>query len=276
MTPFFSIITVCLNPGSKLAPTLQSVLEQDFADYELLLKDGGSTDTSLQTVKADGERVRLISKADRGIYDGMNQAVLEAKGEFVFFLNCGDVFADGHVLTRMAQTIRQMELIWKENGQKPGERHKIFYGDVLERLTGQRVASNPSLNAFGCYRNVPCHQACFYERELLLQHLFQLQYRVRADYEQFLWCFFKGEANPYYVELLITDYEGGGFSETKENLVQSKKEHREIVRKYMTCAQRIRFRAIMLLTLAPLRTWLSHNERTAGFYHHIKRVCYRK
>ena len=57
--------------------------------------------------------------------------------------------------------------------EQTGTEHSaIYYGNVYERVTGQLVSSNPKLNAFGCYRNVPCHQACFYERELLLRHPF--------------------------------------------------------------------------------------------------------
>lgn len=270
MTPFFTIITVCLNPGKKLSKTLQSVWEQDFEDYELIIKDGGSTDGALTGLETCAPKVRFIRKKDVGIYDAMNQAVGEARGEYVFFLNCGDLLADPQVLSRMAEAIRSFGMKQQE------ENHKIFYGNVSEGLTGQTVTSNPSLTPFGCYRNVPCHQACFYERELLWQHPFELQYRVRADYEQFLWCFFEGGANPQYVELTVTEYEGGGFSETKENLRLSGREHREIVRKYMTTGQRFLYRTALLLTLAPLRTWLSRNERTAGLYNRIKSRCYRK
>lgn len=268
MTPFFSIITVCLNPGKKLSETLKSVWQQDFADYELVIKDGGSTDGSLTGIEQCKEKVRFICQKDSGIYDAMNQAVAKACGEYVFFLNCGDLLADPQVLSRMAEAIRT------DRAEKKQEEHQIFYGNVFETLTGQTVISNPSLTAFGCYRNVPCHQACFYRRELLLQHPFQLQYRVRADYEQFLWCFFEGRANPQYVELTVTEYEGGGFSETKENLARSKREHRQIVKQYMTVWQRFLYRTVLLLTLAPLRTWLSRNERTAGFYNRIKSRCY--
>lgn len=270
MTPFFSIITVCLNPGKKLSETLKSVWRQEFTDYELIIKDGGSTDGSLTGIEQCKEKVRFIREKDSGIYDAMNQAVAKACGEYVFFLNCGDLLADPQVLSHMAEAIRGYP------AERKQEEHQIFYGNVFETLTGQTVISNPSLTAFGCYRNVPCHQACFYRCELLLQHPFELQYRVRADYEQFLWCFFEGGANPQYVELTVTEYEGGGFSETKENLRLSGREHREIVRKYMTTGQRFLYRTVLLLTLAPFRTWLSRNERTAGLYNRIKSRCYHK
>ena len=45
--PFFSIIVVALNPGKRLEKTLESIVNQTFTDYEVILKDGGSTDGSL-------------------------------------------------------------------------------------------------------------------------------------------------------------------------------------------------------------------------------------
>ena len=268
MTPFFTIIVVCLNPGEKLLQTLQSIQKQEFRDYEIVLKDGGSTDGSLQKLDPEQSGLHVVTKPDRGIYDAMNQAVEVAKGRFVFFLNCGDWFMDEQVLANMHDRIAGQE-------QTGTEQSAIYYGNVYERVTGQLVSSNPKLNAFGCYRNVPCHQACFYERELLLRHPFQLEYRVRADYEQFLWCFFEAKANPFYTGITVADYEGGGFSETKKNLAVSKEEHRKIVQKYMSFGQRFTYRLILCLTLAPLRTRISKNEKTAALYNRLKAALYR-
>ena len=53
--------------------------------------------------------------------------------------------------------VRNAEDVYKRQGT---ERSAIYYGNVYERVTGQLVSSNPKLNAFGCYRNVPCHQRC--------------------------------------------------------------------------------------------------------------------
>lgn len=269
MQPFFSVIVVCLNPGDKLMKTLKSIEKQSFRDWEVVVKDGMSSDGTFEAAKAFAENqtgnVRVIQKKDAGIYDAMNQAVEEACGRYVYFLNCGDCFYSEKVLEEMADFISE-----KEYGEKPG----IFYGNIFERVTGQQVASNPKIDAFGCYRNVPCHQACFYDRRLLLAHPFDTSYRVRADYEQFLWCFFAGAAEFYYRELLIADYEGGGFSETKENRRISRKEHREITGRYIPKGQLLKFRLIMGITLAPLRTRLSENEKTAGIYNQLKRRLY--
>lgn len=270
MEPLFSIAVVCLNPGEKLKNTLQSILMQSFENYEIVIKDGGSSDGSLSCVEdmADA-RIRLISSKDTGIYDAMNQAVRKCAGKYVYFLNCGDLFADKTVLLQMKELI-----------EKNPARYGIYYGNIFERMTGQRVCSNPRLDAFGCYRNVPCHQACFYDRMLLIEHPFDISYRVRADYEQFLWCFFtdtlKEQVKFVYGDILIADYEGGGFSETGPNRKISAKEHKEIVHKYMSCGQVFRYRLIMWITLAPVRTMIAQNEKTAGIYNRLKRLLYRK
>lgn len=269
MNPFFSILVVCLNPGEKLEKTLQSILKQSFTDYEVIIKDGLSTDGSVSYAeKMQKDNIHILQKKDTGIYDAMNQALEAATGRYVYYLNCGDLFYDNTVLEKMAEFIRQQSL-----------GAGIFYGNIYERLTAQIVYSNPKMDAFGCYRNVPCHQACFYERKLLLKHPFDTSYLVRADYEQFLWCFFTKEVTGgvpfYYKEILIADYEGGGFSENKENKRRSAAEHKEITEKYMSRGQLLKYKFIMWITLAPLRTWIASNSVTAGIYNGVKRLLYR-
>lgn len=263
-TVFFSIIVVCLNPGKKLRETVESVWRQTETDYEILIKDGGSVDGSVDGLEKR-EKVRVFRRPDTGIYDAMNQAAKEARGEILFFLNCGDVLHDETVLKRVREQIEQA-----------GSGAKIFYGDIYSRLSRCLVASNPRLDAFGCYRNVPCHQACFYKKELFEERGYLLQYKVRADYEHFLWCFFEKEANPLYVPVVIADYEGGGFSETKENKKISAAEHKEIVGKYMSRGKIIKYRLLLLMTLAPLRTKIAESERGAELYNRMKKILYRK
>ncbi|MBO5210024.1 MAG: glycosyltransferase [Lachnospiraceae bacterium] len=272
MGPKFSILVVCLNPGEKLKKTLASIKKQTFQDYEVVVKDGLSTDGSVEYLNEAAKEIttlRLIQAKDTGIYDAMNQAVAEAKGNYVYFLNCGDYFYDEHVLEKVAELI-------EKNQAKTG----IYYGNIFERVTGQVVASNPKLDAFGCYRNVPCHQACFYDRKLLLAHPFETKYRVRADYEQFLWCFFtkdyKEGVTFVHGDILIADYEGGGFSETGKNRKLSEKEHREIVKKYMPLGKVWKYRVIMWVTLAPLRTWIARNPVTSGIYNKLKKIWYER
>ena len=231
--------------------------------------EGGKKEA--EAIRQAGRSLKIVRKKDTGIYDAMNQGAEEAQGEYVYYLNCGDLFFSEKVLQEMADFISGESR--KEGGRKrPG----IYYGNIFERLTGQKIASNPHMDAFGCYRNVPCHQACFYARELLEKHPFETCYKVRADYEQFLWCFFNKEENILfaYRDIMIADYEGGGFSETKENRRISAGEHKEITEKYMARGELLKFRLVMAVTLSGLRTRLAENKATAGLYNWLKRMIY--
>lgn len=263
--PIFSIIVVCLDPGSKLRLTIDSIAMQTVGDYEVIIKDGLSADGTIEALEKTNQdpRIHIYRQADKGIYDAMNQAVEKTKGNLIYFLNCGDLFYDNQVLANIRKKYVRQE------GVK-----QILYGNIYETVTGQQVASNPRLNRFGYYRNVPCHQACFYERELLTEHLFETGYKVRADYEQFLWCALEQQAKLIFIPITIARYEGGGFSETGENRKVSAKEHKEIVDIYMSKGEVLRYKTILMLTLAPLRTKLAENAGTAAFYQKIKRILY--
>ncbi|MBQ9142880.1 MAG: glycosyltransferase [Lachnospiraceae bacterium] len=271
----FSILVVSLNSGEKLVQTIQSVLKQTYIGYEVVVKDGGSKDNSLilleeflaqQSTEAKS-RIRVIKEQDSSIYDGMNQATKQAKGEYYYFLNCGDFFAEETVLEQAAAAI-------KADKAREG-RALIYYGNIFDALRGQVVQSNPQIDDFACYRNVPCHQACIYHYSLFEERGYEPKYRVRGDYEHFLWAYFHKKAQPKYMEVVIASYEGGGFSETKENRIRSKQEHKEITEKYMSKGQLFRYKAILLLTLAPLRTKLAESDRFAGIYNTLKKKLYK-
>jgi len=271
--PVFSIVVVSFNPGDKLLATVQSIEEQGFADYEVVVKDAGSKDGSLENLRryldATPElsaRVRLYVEPDKGIYDGMNQAVKYTEGEYIYFLNCGDYFVDGSVLERLSTAISE--------DKNQGGDAKIYYGNIFDALREQVVQSNTKIDDFACYRNVPCHQACLYHRSLFEERGYSLEYRVRADYEHFLWSYFCKQAKPKYLPVTLASYEGGGFSETKENRRKSAEELGQISGIYMKKSQILLYRTIMLVTLAPLRTKMAESRCTAGVYNKIRALVY--
>lgn len=269
----FSIIVVCYNAGEKLQKTIASIRGQTEDDYEIIVQDGLSTDGSVEKLSA-GTDLKLFRERDEGIYDAMNRAVSHAAGKYLFFLNCGDYFADGEVLAEVKRAIEK-GADDTCGGRKKRPRPMIFYGNIKERATGAYVMSNPVIDDFACYRNVPCHQACFYDRRLLVKRGFRTCYRVRADYEHFLWCYYRARAAMVYMPFTVASYEGEGFSEKGENRKRSAAEHAHIVKKYMGRGQILGYRLIMLLTLAPLRTYLASHKATADVYQKIKTGLYR-
>ncbi len=300
--PFFTIIVVSYNAGERLLRTVESVVRQSFDDYCIFVKDGMSTDGSIERLKeafdvgsADefgNKQITLMESCDNGIYHAMNIAssfveekVKEgrasdgdsAEGEirllragespsYIFFLNCGDYFRDDKVLQRVHDLITERNL--REGTTLPA----IYYGDIYDCAAGAKVASNPNIDDYACYRNVPSHQACFYDERLIYRNPFDLKYRVRADYEQFLRCFYREKADTVYMPVVVADYEGGGFSDRNKKI--SEQERREIIRMYLSASQIRKYDLLRALTLAPLRTALSSGKVTAGAYNAIKNAIY--
>lgn len=259
----FSIIVVALNPGDKLRQTVDSVLSQTYGDYEIVVKDGGSRDGSVEKLPQD-ERIRLFVEPDKSIYNAMNQAVAKAQGDYLLFLNCGDLFYDENVLEHAADRIE------KEQGDAP----LVLYGDTYGEKNNVLIASPAKIDGFACFRNIPCHQSCFYAARLCREKPFCEEYRIRADYDHFLWCFYRAGAKMVYLGTTVSSYEGGGYSESRENRRRDREEHRQITEEYMTPEELAAYRRTMLLTLAPVRSFLAENRLTSGIYHWIKDRIY--
>ena len=288
--PFFSVIVTSFHAGDRLKNTIENILDQECGDLEIVIQDGLSADDSVRKLgiflgaenlaqSAEGQeiilpdktgeaKIRFLREKDAGIYDGMNRAVQRARGRFLYFLNCGDLLHDKEVLSKVR------EEICKKEKDPAKDTPAVYYGNVLEVRSGEEVAANPEMTDYALFRNIPCHQACFYDRRLFEERAFDLRYRVRADYEHFLWAHYRAGARMIFLPLLIADYEGGGFSETEEGRRISAKEHREITETYMPKELVKKYRRRMLYTLQPLREVLAHAPLTKSWYNALKRRAY--
>ena len=113
-----SIITVVYNAKADLDLTLKSIKSQTIRT-EVIVIDGGSSDGTVEIIKNNSDIVsNYISEKDQGIYDAMNKGILNATGEWIYFLNAGDVFHDSQTL----------ELLVSQCDPKETD---IIYGDVI-------------------------------------------------------------------------------------------------------------------------------------------------
>ena len=102
-----SIITATNNSAATVSDTLESVLRQNYKNYELIIKDGGSKDDTLEICRSyesafDG-RMKIISCPDKGLYDAMNQGIKAATGDVVGILNSDDFYTSFDVLMAIAR-----------------------------------------------------------------------------------------------------------------------------------------------------------------------------
>ena len=96
----FTVITINYNNADGLRQTILSVVGQTCDDYEYVIIDGGSTDGSVEVIKEREDKISYwVSEKDGGIYNAMNKGVKAARGEYLIFMNSGDIFYDNKVLS---------------------------------------------------------------------------------------------------------------------------------------------------------------------------------
>lgn len=201
VAPLFSIVTVTLNPGEDLAKTVDSVLMQDFKDWELLIKDGGSTDGT-EELHWNDPRIRRHTSADGGIFDAMNQALHLLRGQYVCFLNAGDLFYDKAVLSTVADSIR-------ENPDVP-----FFYGDVHKPQSRSGFELYPDrLSRYFLFTQMICHQSWFVGRETYLNYGgFETEHPMGGDRRLMLKMLARDRGTYRRVPQVIVSYKGAGAS----------------------------------------------------------------
>jgi hypothetical protein len=175
-------------------------------------------------------------------------------------MSCGDSFYDENVLKNAAAYM----------SDKPDS--MIYYGDAYFASAKEIISQPKEITESICYRHMPNHQSCFFARSLWEGDGLDTKYKIRADYDFFLRCYFEKNIRPAYLGITVASYEGGGFSESDKKL--DKAEHREIVVKYMGEKKANHYRRIMILTLQPLRTWIAQKSIFAGAYNSIKKKVY--
>ena len=257
----FSIVTVCLNAGQELIDTVNSTLGQSYDCFELLVKDGFSTDGSTEKLPED-ERIRLIQKKDTGIYDAMNQAVEEALGDYLLFMNCGDRFYSSHVLQDIADGI----------GREHGA---VYYGKCFDRPTGQVRAYPKTITRMTCYRTMICHQAMVYRADVLRQHPYDCSYRIIADRELMWYLVCEKGISPRYLDTVIADYKGGGESTKSEHIQRNREDQKRLEERYFPRGERLKYKLLMALTFQRLRIAWSKSPKLSRFYFALVRFAYR-
>jgi len=219
----FSIVTVCLNPGRDLEKTVSSVFEQKFQNFELVIKDGCSTDGTQEKHWADN-RVRFFSYPDEGIFDAMNQALELCRGNYVIFMNAGDYFADSEVLKSFADATENF----------PGV--EFFYGDVFKHQGRAKINIYPDhLSRFFLFTRMICHQCWCVKRSVYLSYGgFETKFPIGGDLRLFIKMIAGDRLKYKHVRRLVACYEGGGQSSDPTLLNNSKPWENEIRQEFFS------------------------------------------
>jgi len=174
-TPSVSIVIAVKNAAATLDGCLKSCIEQDYEPKELIVIDGGSTDGSLEKIRAHASALAyFVSEPDRGIYHAWNKALKLIQGEWVCFLGADDYWLKPTSLSEMMALAQYPEVnfVCSQIVRIPGEgwSPELFGGHFDRRgiKWGMTVAHTGMLH----------HRSLFDEFGL-----FDESYRIAGDYE---------------------------------------------------------------------------------------------
>lgn len=171
----FSIVTINLNNLNGLKDTINSILNQTFKHYEVIVIDGASDDGSQEYLLGlNCTRIRFFSEQDNGIYDAMNKGLTHITGNYVIFMNSGDAFFDTTVLAKVALITNHVD-------------NKVVFGRAALRLSSGRTVLYPpsfitkSNVSFWLNYALPNHQSMFFPSAYCTQTRYRVDLNISSD-----------------------------------------------------------------------------------------------
>lgn len=225
--PKISVITVVFNAEKIVGKTIDNVLSQQYDNLEYIIIDGESTDQTMNIVKAYDNRIsKVISQKDSGIYDAMNKGLAFSTGEYVIFMNAGDLFYNDTVLRDMIN-------------KQPGA--DVYYGNTRVinsegREVGDRRHKPPKKLTWKSLRMGMCvsHQSILARRSLC--EAFDIRYKISSDID---WTIrlLKKSTIIVNTEMYVSKFLEGGLSARKQK--QGLKERFDIMQNHYGLTQTI-------------------------------------
>ena len=210
-----SIITVSHNSSYTIKDTIESVLSQTYLNIEYIIVYGLSKDNTVSIIKEYepkfNGRLRWISEKDKGLYDAMNKGINKTTGNYLVFLNAGDVFPSSSTLEAIANMVGEGE-------ELPG----VLYGntDIVDDngtfLRHRRLSPPSHLNWRSFLHGMlVCHQAFYARTDIAKRNYYDLHYKLSADID---WCIRimkdakRNHLSLRYINAVVVNYLDGGMS----------------------------------------------------------------
>ncbi|MBX3042559.1 MAG: glycosyltransferase [Candidatus Kapabacteria bacterium] len=197
-----SVVTICFNEVSTIQKTIESVIKQNYTDFEYIIIDGGSTDGTMNIVNQYKNVVsRIISEKDEGIFFAMNKSLDLAIGEFIYFLNAGDFLVNNYIFSEIFEIVKSEDLI---------------YGDVIfvyESGLKFRRRSPKTLKPEYFFIDSINHQTTFIKLDLIKKAGgFDTSFKIAGDYDLILKLVYQEKCKTKYIEMPVSYFNLSGIS----------------------------------------------------------------
>lgn len=173
-----SIITVTYNSEKTIKDTIESILKQNYENYEHIIVDGDSKDSTIDIVKQYESKyngkLKYISEKDNGIYDAMNKGIKMATGDIIGLLNSDDILAKENVLSKIADKFKKEDC--------DGTYANLIFMDSETMSIPKRIWKSKKGSLYNGWH--PAHPTLYLKKEVYNKiGLFNLKYRIVADYD---------------------------------------------------------------------------------------------
>lgn len=202
MKPKITIAVVTYNCSNSLSNTLDSIIAQDYLNKEIVIVDGLSTDGTIDIINSySGSITSFLSEPDKGIFDAMNKAILLSKGEWIIFMNAGDVFSNNSIVsTAFASDVN--------------ESVAVIFGDVnyIRYNKLDYIKARPFFEVKEKIKPMGfSHQSIFTRTSIAQKYPFDLNYKYTADYNMMM-SIYKAGYDFKHLNIAIADYDLTGTS----------------------------------------------------------------
>jgi glycosyltransferase involved in cell wall biosynthesis len=204
-----SIITVNKDNAPGLEKTCLSIAAQTYRDFEWVIIDGASGDSSVEVIKKYAHHAHYwVSEKDSGVYNAINKGILSATGEYLLFLNSGDFLLHPWTLQEAIDEINASEYA------------DVYFCDtVLSTWEVWKYPQNITLKfLLNGWLN---HQSCLINRKLFSHQLYNENYRIISDWYFFITEIIRHNITFHHINTNIVLYDVSGVSSTQKRLRES-------------------------------------------------------
>jgi glycosyltransferase involved in cell wall biosynthesis len=208
-----SIITINKDNAAGLKKTCLSVISQTYKDFEWIIIDGASKDSSVSIIKQYADRITYwTSEPDSGIYNAMNKGIKQASGNYLLFLNSGDFLSHPWTLEEVFNEIK----ICKQAD--------VYYSDAFE--DDYKVIISPKdITLKYLTHNMINHQNTLISRGLFEHQLYNENYKIKADWYFFLAELLQHNISFFKIKTKIAVYDTSGVSTLHKKQIQLEKKN---------------------------------------------------